>query len=281
MEPVNDSKTTNAIVALIREKARSQGRNETAAEEFVLSNLNLNADQAKKKYGVIEYVAASPEELLGQINGSRAKNITLNTTQAGIEQFGVPLNLRLLKALSIPGRDSDAGGALCPLHIQPVQPRPGLELLGVVGPGIGSHRPGIQCQRRSHIPDFAGLGAGSSLSCTVTPSASWPWPVSYASWWAAFCCSHQLSRRGGAVPGGYQRSMAMAIILPSLILAAFVAFAMYKVAKARFAPWHRGRLVGETAEALDRLDPGWVCDLQGEYWRAEAEEPVEKGERVW
>lgn len=51
-------------------------------------------------------MAASPEELLGQINGSRAKNITLNTSQAGIEQFGVPLNLRRLKALSRshPGR---------------------------------------------------------------------------------------------------------------------------------------------------------------------------------
>ena len=60
-EPINDSKTTNAIVALIEEKARAHGRNTTAAKEFVASNLNLNADEAKN-YGVIEYIAASPEE---------------------------------------------------------------------------------------------------------------------------------------------------------------------------------------------------------------------------
>ena len=60
-EPINDSKTTNAIVALIEEKARAHGRNTTAAREFVVSNLNLNADEAKN-YGVIEYIATSPEE---------------------------------------------------------------------------------------------------------------------------------------------------------------------------------------------------------------------------
>src|SRR5512136_2094751 len=68
-EPINDSKTTNAIVALIEEKARSHGRNTTAAREFVVSNLNLNSDEAKN-YGVIEYIAASPESLASQINGS-------------------------------------------------------------------------------------------------------------------------------------------------------------------------------------------------------------------
>ena len=38
--------------------------------------------------------------------------------------------------------------------------------------------------------------------------------------------------------------------------------------------------MGETAEALDRLDREGYVLFQGEYWRAEAEEPVEKGERV-
>ncbi len=50
-EPINDSKTINAVVALIEEQARRHGRNTTAAREFVLSNLNLNADQARE-YGV-------------------------------------------------------------------------------------------------------------------------------------------------------------------------------------------------------------------------------------
>jgi membrane-bound serine protease (ClpP class) len=54
-EPINDTKTTNAVVALVEEHARAHGRNTTAAREFVLSNLNLNADEAKR-LGVIEYI---------------------------------------------------------------------------------------------------------------------------------------------------------------------------------------------------------------------------------
>ncbi len=278
VEPVNDSKTTNAIVALIREKARSQGRNETAAEEFVLSNLNLNADQAKE-YGVIEYVAASPEELLGQINGSRAKNITLNTTTARIEDFELPLNLRLLRALS----DPTLAGILMLVGLYALifglsSPGLGSEALGVVALAMGLIGLGFNVNVGAIFLILLGLGlilaelhshsfgilALAGLACVMVGSILFV-PTSFPEWY---------------VPGGYQRSMAMAIILPSLILAAFVAFAMYKVAKARFAPLASGRLVGETAEALDRLDREGYVIFQGEYWRAEAEEPVEKGERV-
>ena len=109
-----------------------------------------------------------------------------------------------------------------------------------------------------------GILALAGLICVMVGSILFV-PTSFPEWY---------------VPGGYQRSMALAIILPSLILGAFVAFAMYKVAKARFAPPASGRLVGEEAEALDRLDREGYVLFQGEYWKAEAEEPVEKGERV-
>ena len=74
--------------------------------------------------------------------------------------------------------------------------------------------------------------------------------------------------------------MALALILPSLILGLFLAFAIYKVAQARFAPLENDRFEGEEAEAIDRLDPDGYVLFQGEYWRAEAGEPVEKGEKV-
>jgi len=278
VEPVNDSKTTNAIVALIREKARSQGRNETAAGEFVLSNLNLNAEQAKE-YGVIEHIAASPEELLGQINGSRAKNITLNTTAARIEDFEMSLNLRLLRALS----DPTLAGILMLVGLYALifglsSPGLGSEALGIVALAMGLIGLGFNVNVGAIFLILLGLGlilaelhshsfgilALAGLACVMVGSILFV-PTSFPERY---------------VPGGYQRSMAMAIILPSLILAAFVAFAMYKVAKARFAPLASGRLVGETAEALDRLDREGYVLFQGEYWRAEAEEPVEKGERV-
>ena len=278
VEPVNDSKTTNAIVALIQEKARSQGRNETAAREFVLSNLNLNAEEAKE-YGVIEYIAASPEELLRQINGSRSKNVTLNTSQAGIEQFQMPLNLWLLKMLS----DPTLAGILMLVGLYALifglsSPGIGSEALGVVALALGLIGLGFNVNAGAvflillglvlilaelHSHSF-GILALAGLICVMVGSILFV-PTSFPEWY---------------VPGGYQRSMALAIILPSLILGVFVAFAMYKVAKARFAPPASGRLVGEEAEALDRLDREGYVLFQGEYWKAEAEEPVEKGERV-
>jgi len=82
------------------------------------------------------------------------------------------------------------------------------------------------------------------------------------------------------VPGGYQQSMALAIILPSLILGAFLAFALYKVARIRFSPPVSDRFVGEEAEVLDRLDPKGYVIFEGEYWQAESDAVVEKGEKV-
>ena len=74
--------------------------------------------------------------------------------------------------------------------------------------------------------------------------------------------------------------MALAIILPSLILGVFLAFSIYKIARARFAPPVLGHVVGEEAQAIDRLDKEGYVLFQGEYWQAEAEVPIEKGEMV-
>ncbi|MEM3614542.1 MAG: ATP-dependent Clp protease proteolytic subunit, partial [Nitrososphaerales archaeon] len=62
-QPINDTKTINALTTFLVEKARMHGRNETTAARFIKENLNLSAEEAKKM-GVIEYVADSVEELL-------------------------------------------------------------------------------------------------------------------------------------------------------------------------------------------------------------------------
>jgi membrane-bound serine protease (ClpP class) len=277
-EPINDSKTTNAIVALIEEKARSHGRNTTAAREFVASNLNLNADEAKN-YGVIEYIAASPEELLGQINGSRAKNATLLTEAAAVQYFQPPINLQLLRLLS----DPTLAGLLMLVGLYALifglsSPGIGSEALGVVALALGLIGLGFNVNIGAVFLLLLGLGlilaelhshsfgilAVAGLICVIVGSILFV-PTSFPQWY---------------VPGSYQQSMALAIILPSLILGAFLAFAIYKVAKARFAPPMLGHIVGEEAQAIDRLDREGYVLFQGEYWQANAEDMVEKGEMV-
>jgi membrane-bound serine protease (ClpP class) len=278
VEPINDSKTTNAIVALITEKARSRGRNETAARQFVLTNLNLNSEEAEE-YGVIEYIAGSPEVLLAEVNGSYVKNTTLVTDRATLEHFQPSLNLWLLRLLS----DPTLAGILMLVGLYALifglsSPGIGSEALGVVALALGLIGMGFDVNVGAAFLILLGLGlilfemhshsfgimALAGLICAMAGSILFI-PTSFPEWY---------------VPGGYQRSMVLAIILPSLILGAFLAFAIYKVAKARFAPPALGRLVGEEAEAADRLDREGYVLFQGELWRAEADEPVEKGERV-
>ncbi len=277
-EPINDSKTSNAIVALIEENAASHGRNKTAAGEFVKSNLNLNADQAKE-YGVIEYIASGPEDLLRQINGRQARNVTLVTTSANIQYFQPPLNLQLLRLLS----DPTLAGVLLLVGLYAI-------IFGLSSPGIGSEAVGVVCLALGligigynvnvgavfllliglglilaelHSHSF-GILAIAGLICVIVGSILFV-PTSFPEWY---------------VPGGYQRSMAVTIVLPSLILGAFLALAIYKVAKIRFSPSVMGRVEGEEAVALDRLDRKGYVMFSGEYWLAEADEPVEKGEKV-
>lgn len=277
-EPINDSKTTNAIVALIEEKARMHGRNTTAAKEFVLSNLNLNADDAKK-WGVVEYISPTPEDLLNQINGSKVKKITLNTSGSRVDYFEPPLNLQFLKILS----DPTIAGLLMLVGLYALifglsSPGVGAEAFGVVALAMGLIGLGFNVNLGAIFLLLLGVGlilaelhshsfgilAVAGLICVVVGSILFV-PTSFPQWY---------------VPGSYQQSMAFAIILPSLILGGFLAFALYKVAEARFAPPVLGQVIGEEAEVLDRLDPGGYVLLKGEYWQAEADETVEKGEKV-
>ena len=276
--PVNDSKTTNAIVAMIEEKARKHGRNTTAAREFVLSNLNLNADEAMK-YRVVEHIAPTPEELLAQINGTSIKDATLITKDAKLEAFEPPLNLQFLKMLS----DPTIAGLLMLIGLYSLifgfsSPGMGAEVFGLIALAMGLIGLGFNVNIGAIFLILLGLGlilaelhshtfgilAVAGLVCVIAGSILFV-PTSFPEWY---------------VPGSYQRSMALALILPSLILGLFMAFAIYKVAQARFAPMVIDVFEGKEAVAIDRLDPKGYVLFQGEYWLAEAEGTVEKGEKV-
>jgi membrane-bound serine protease (ClpP class) len=276
--PINDSKTRNAIVALIEEKARMHGRNITAAREFVVSNLNLNADEARN-YSVVEYIAASPEDLLIRINGSQVKNTTLITAGARVEYYEPPLNLQLQSLLS----DPTIAGLLILIGLYAIifglsSPGIGAEVFGVTALALGLIGQGFNVNIGAVFLLLLGLGlilaelhshsfgilAAAGLICVIVGSVLFV-PTSFPEWY---------------VPGSYQQSMALTLILPSLILGLFLAIALYKVAQARFAPMQNDRFAGEVAEAIDRLDPEGYVLFQGEYWQAKSEETVEKGETV-
>jgi membrane-bound serine protease (ClpP class) len=203
----------------------------------------------------------------------------LRTSEAEIEYFEPPLNLEFLRLLS----DPMIAGLLMLVGLYAIifglsSPGIGAEAFGVVTLALGLIGLGFNVNLGAVFLLLLGLGlilaelhshsfgilAVAGLICVVIGSILFV-PTSYPQWY---------------VPGGYQRSMAIALILPSLILGAFLAFALYKVASLRFAPPASGKFNGEEAEAIDKLDPRGYVLFQGEYWLAEAEETVENGEKV-
>ena len=81
-------------------------------------------------------------------------------------------------------------------------------------------------------------------------------------------------------PAEYKMDAFVALVVPSLVIGAFFVFALYKVAEARRRPTYSEVMEREVAEVLDRIDPRGHVIYNGEYWAAEAEEPIEAGETV-
>jgi membrane-bound serine protease (ClpP class) len=277
-EPINDTKTTNAVVALVEEHARAHGRNTTAAREFVLSNLNLNADEAKR-LGVIEYISPSPEDLLRQVNGLKVKNSTLDTNASNVINFEPPLSLQFLSLIS----DPLLAGLLMLIGIYALifgisNPGLGAEAFGLIALALGLIGLGFDVNLGAVFLILLGVGlllaelhshsfgllAVAGTICIIAGSVLLA-PSSYPRWY---------------LPGEYQRSIIVAFLLPSLIIGGFFMFAVYKVAQARLAPPVSGTIVGQEAVALDRLAPRGFVQLQGEYWLAESDQIIEAGERV-
>ncbi|MDD1742805.1 MAG: nodulation protein NfeD, partial [Methanotrichaceae archaeon] len=249
-----------------------------SAEQFIVSNLNLNAEEALK-YEVIEYISSSPEDLLQQINGTSIKNITLYTTEAGLKHYQPPLNLQFQKFLS----DPMIAGLLLLIGLYAIifgisSPGIGAEALGVISLSLGLIGLGFNVNLGAIFLILVGMGlilaelhshsfgmlSLAGIICVVAGSILFA-PTSYPQWY---------------VPAVYQRSLVLAMIRPSLILGGFLAFALYKVARIRFGPPASGKIIGEEAEAVDRLEPYGYVLFQGEYWKAEAESPTKPGEAV-
>jgi membrane-bound serine protease (ClpP class) len=277
-EPVNDTKVVNAVVALAEEKARIHGRNTTAAREFVTSNLNLNAEDALE-FGVIEIVSPNLESLMEEVDGMEAKNRTLATSGAEIVRFQPSFRLQVLAVLS----DPLLAGLLLIVGLYALifglsNPGLGAELVGVITLALGLIGLGFSVNLGAlfliilglvlllvelNSPGFGLLGA-AGLACMMVGSILLV-PIGSADWYT---------------PAEYKMDAFVALIVPSLVIGAFFVFALYKVAEARRRPTYSEVMNQEVAEALDRIDTRGHVMYNGEYWAAEADEPIEPGELV-
>ncbi|MEA1985840.1 MAG: nodulation protein NfeD [Euryarchaeota archaeon] len=281
IEPIEDSKIVNALVERATENARMHGRNETATERFITENLNLNAEKALE-YGVIEFVASDIEDLLTQVDGQVIKDHELDTREAEIIYHQPSLGLSLMDIIS----DPIISSLLLMLGIYGIvlgisNPGFGAEIFGVVAITLGLIGMGFDVNIAAlfligvgvvllvlelQAPGFGVFGV-AGVVCLMAGSI-FLIPMDFPRWYT---------------PANVQQSMIFAVVVPTVIVGLFFAFALYKVIEVR----HRKPVIGEdptgdTAEAIDPIGParpGYVR-YQGEYWKARSEDDIDVGDRV-
>jgi membrane-bound serine protease (ClpP class) len=285
--PINDSKIINALVGKLRALAAAHGRNETAAEEFVTKNLNLNAQQALDAR-VVEAVQPDARALLDSLDGRSVPtargNVTLATRGAPIEVvepsvrtllldiFLNPLIAGLLMLVGIyslifglgaPGHGAEvAGVVLVLLALVGLGFSVNLIALGLIGLGavlllFELHSPGFGV---FGLAGIAALVLGTLFIAPLSPTAPGQW----------------------SFPAQYQQQVLLILALPSVLFAGFLVFALVKVQQVRRRRPAIGGIVGQEAEVTDAMGPGkqGFVRYQGERWQAVSEWELQPGQRV-
>ena len=280
IEPVNESKIVNAIVALAREKALMHGRNETVAEEFITKNLNLNAESALDR-GVIEFIAPTIEDLLMQIDGEVIKGKTLNTSGAEIEYYTPSVRLSFMNIISNPLISS----ILMMLGIYGVvfgisNPGVGAEIFGIIAITLGLIGTGFDVNIAAvflllvgiallvlefQAPGFGVFGI-AGIICMISGSILLV-PMSFPNYYT---------------PADFQRNLMIAVAAPTVVIGIVMVFAIYKVMEVRHRKPLVGEMIGDMAQTIDALEPGIAGFVRhkGEYWKARTDESIGEGEKV-
>jgi len=283
---VNDSKTINALVEWIQERANMYGRNKTLVKEFITINRNINATLAKE-YGVIEYVSESVEQLLNDIDGVKVTtsigNITINTKNAKQIIYTPSFSIQFLKIISNPVLTS----LLMMLGIFALifgisSPGLGAEVFGVIAILLSLIGTGFAVSELSIIfiiigcllliieifatPGFGVIGIGGII-CLVLGS---------------IFLIPTFSTREWVISMDWINDLIVILLVAAVLIAAFFGFLLYKVLQIRKKKKAVGIFIGENAETIDRITPNRIgyVRFKGEYWQAKSNEIIEPGTKV-
>ena len=283
---VNDSKTINALVEWIQERANMYGRNKTLAKEFITINRNVNETLAKE-YGVIEFVSESVEQLLNDIDGVNVTtsigNVTINTKDAKQIFYTPSFSIQFLKIISNPVLTS----LLMMLGIFALifgisSPGLGAEVFGVIAILLSLIGTGFAVSELSIIfiiigcllliieifatPGFGVIGIGGTICLVIGSIFLIP----------------TFSTREWVISMDWINDLIVMLLVAAVLIVAFFGFLLYKVIQIRKKKKATGIFIGENAETIDRITPdrsGYVR-FKGEYWQAKSNEIVEPGTKV-
>lgn len=283
---ITDSKIINALTKWIETRAEMYNRNKTIAAKFITENLNLNATLAKK-YGIIEHVSPSIDQLLQDINGTIVPTskglVTLNTKNAKQIRYSPSLKILFMKFFSNPVLAS----LLLMLGIFALifgisSPGFGAEVFGVIAILLALVGSGFAISTLSIIfiiigcllllieifatPGFGVIGIGGII-CLLIGSIFLVPSYSTTKW---------------AISMDWINEAIIVLVVAAVIIAAFFAFLLYKVIQIRKKKAVVGTFIGEKAKTIDRITPdtpGYVR-FKGEYWQATSDTIIEPNTKV-
>jgi len=279
IKPITEEKIVNAVVALAKEKAKQHGRNESAAGEFITSNLNLDAEKAKEAK-VIEVVASSIEDLLVKVDGMTVKGKVLRTSGSEYKYHSPSLRLNLMGILTNPILASLLLFiGIYSLIFGLTSPGYGAEIFGVIAISLGLIGLGFSINVAGlfliafgiglllfelHVSTFGIIGV-AGIACVALGSILLV-PTGYPNMYGS----------------EFQTGLLISLFVPAIVFGVFLAFAIYKVMEIRRKKPVIGDIIGDTARTIDEITPegkGFVR-YQGEMWRARSEVNIEAGRKV-
>jgi membrane-bound serine protease (ClpP class) len=281
-DSVMNSKSTNDAVAFIRTIAEFRKRNQEWAEDAVRQSVAITANDALQKK-IIDFIATSDRDLLNQADGKiiirDSANFTLHTRNAVVETLDMGFTEKLLNVVS----DPDVAYLLL--------------MLGFLGLVFELFNPGII------FPGIIGF-----ISLVLAFYALNTLPVNYAGLALIVfgvvlllleikVVSHGMLAIGGIVglligslmlirpgPGLEVMRISRALIFSTVtVTAAFFLFVIGMGLKAQRRKPVTGieSLIGETAVAMDALNPSGRVRIHGEIWNAYSiSGTVDSGERL-
>jgi membrane-bound serine protease (ClpP class) len=283
---ITDSKTINALVEWIQERAAMYGRNTTTAGEFITQNLNLNETEALAR-GVIEYTASDITELLSKIDGTIVQTssgtVTLNTFDAQQITYTPSLKIQLMKFLSNPLLTSLLFMiGIFALIFGISSPGYGAEVFGVIAILVSLIGSGFSIPALSIIFIFIGCLL-LVIEIFVTPGFG---VIGIGGFLCLFIGSLFLiptyTTREWMISMGFITEAFVLLAVFVVILAVFFGFLLYKVLQIRKKKTAIGTFIGEKAKTIDEITPektGYIR-FNGELWQAKSKTPIGRDVKV-
>ena len=267
------TKVENFAASYIEAIAQKRQRNVGWAAEAVRSSASITAEKALE-LKVIDLLAADLPDLLQQLDGRRTHDRTLATAAAELTPIPMNSRERVFQAIWRPE-------VMFILMLAAIY--------GIIGElsNPGAIFPGVV----GVVALILALYMGAVLPINVAGLALILLALGL---FVAdvFAPTHGVLTGGGIVAfllGGFMLfdqaesglRLSWTVLLPSaLATAAFFAFVVGAGLKAQFLPVKAGvqTMLGQTAAALTRVDAsGGVVFVEGEYWQATSDSPVEVG----